>query len=145
MLSYLKNYIKCDHEHLVIHHVSVCTERSILNSTHPSPRTATNWCTDRPREFPGFVVEGTPTQQLWFKLPVHQCFSQQPSELGSHFCWIHAVHRRRKGQRSQRSGCQLKRHNALLSQLIEASSRSHLPIMIINTRVIVLHLDIWNG
>lgn len=64
MLSYLKNYIKCDHEDPVIHHVSVCAESSILNSTYPSSRTATNWCSDRPQEFPGFVVTGTPTQQL---------------------------------------------------------------------------------
>ena len=56
-------------------HTSVYTEGSIFNSTHSSSRTATNWCNDRPWELPGFVVKGTPTQQLWFKLPVHQCFT----------------------------------------------------------------------
>lgn len=56
-------------------HTSLYTEGSILNSTHPSSRTATNWCNDRPWELPGFAVKGTPTQQLWFKLPGHQCFT----------------------------------------------------------------------
>lgn len=56
-------------------HTGWYTEGSILNSTHSSSRTATNWCNDRPWELPGFVVKGTPTQQLWFKLPVHQCFT----------------------------------------------------------------------
>lgn len=96
-LSYLnKTDIKHDHEDLVIYHILVYTWKDLFwtQRVHPQELPPAGAMTGH-KNYQLCSLRYTNSTAVLQPASPSVLYSQQPSELGSHFCWSHAVQRRK--------------------------------------------------
>lgn len=135
IVLFKRSYIKCDHEDLVINHIPVYAQKALfwIQRIHLQELPPTGAMTGH--ENCQACSEGNTNSTAVIQTASSSTLcSQQLSELGSHCCWIHAAHRRRVKPKIRLPTEASQSH---FSQVMEPGSRSHLLIVILNTKELV--------